>query len=173
MSFFVGQKSFEEVRVCSVPLLYDTCNIWQRIQGRLRWMQKSFKHLGGSSSTFCTLSVIHRVRSSYKHKHRYDVAGLLLNYRIYLSRLIHTIIIFSIYITCVRVENTLYLVCGDIPFKCLKTMPYQTMEDTPPPSHPTTAPIVAPLPYRTTSWHLGKLYLASKLELRESSTKLQ
>ena len=99
-------------------------------------MQKSFKHLGGSFSTFCTLSVIHRVRSSDKHKHRYDVAGLLLNYRIYLSRLIHTIIIFSIYITCVRVENTLYLVCGDIPFKCLKTMPYQTMEDTPPPTQP-------------------------------------
>ena len=70
MSFFVGQKSFEEVRLCSVPLLYDICNIWQRIQGRLRWMQKSFKHFGGSSSTFCTLSVIHRVRSSYKHKHR-------------------------------------------------------------------------------------------------------
>ena len=43
------------------------------------------------------------------------------------------------------------LVCGDIPFKCLKTMPYQTMEDTPPPRHPTTAPVVAPLPYRTTS----------------------
>ena len=125
-------------------------------------MQKSLKHLGGS--TFCTLSVIHRVRSSYKHIHRYDVAGLLLNYRIYLSRLIHTII-FSIYLTCVRLENTLYLVCDDIPFKGLKTMPYQTMEDTPhPPSHPTTAPIVAPPPYRTTTFRNAFLCLEVGIE---------